>query len=244
MYHLGCLMSVSILTLDLIFEQIKYNNYIMKEGSWFYDIFECILVLWMLSCFSYVQPCVTLWAVACQAPLSLGLSGQEYWSGLPCSLPGDLPNPGIEPISLMSFALAGRFFTTRATQEALYWFYLFPESFAVVLLVRVQVWYLNFQKNLSNFSRRLWYSFLFTQRSFHWHLFVRKRIDVNETVLNLPHWKEINNQTQKWFLSISSTLGNKITPLNAGSFSLLEWPNCTHTMSSTHIYRWSSHFPH
>ena len=50
----------------------------------------------MLSCFSYVQPCATLWAVACQAPLSLGLSGQEYWSGLPCSLPGDLPNPGIE----------------------------------------------------------------------------------------------------------------------------------------------------
>ena len=93
----------------------------------------------MLSCFSYVQPCATLWAVACQAPLSLGLSGQEYWSGLPCSLPGDLPNSGIEPTSLMSFVLAGRFFTTRATQEALYWFYLFPESFAVVLLVRVQV---------------------------------------------------------------------------------------------------------
>ena len=38
-------MSVSILTLDLIFEQIKYNNYIRKEASWFYDIFGCILVL-------------------------------------------------------------------------------------------------------------------------------------------------------------------------------------------------------
>ena len=37
-----------------------------------------------------------LWTVACQAPLSLGCSRQEYWSGLPCSPPGDLPNPGVE----------------------------------------------------------------------------------------------------------------------------------------------------
>ena len=40
---------------------------------------------------------VTLWAVAHQAPLSMRLSRQEYWSGLPCPRPGDLPNPGIEP---------------------------------------------------------------------------------------------------------------------------------------------------
>jgi len=199
-YHLDCLMSVSILTLDLIFEQIKYNNYIRKEASWFYDIFECILVLWMLSCFSHVQPCVTLWAVAYQAPLYLGLSGKEYWSGLPCSLPGDLPNPGTEPTSLMSFALAGRFFTTRATQEALYWFYLFPESFAVVLLVRGQVWYLNFQKIYPTSQEDYGTLFLFTQRSFHWQLFVRKRIDVNETVLNLPHWKEITKRRSGSYL--------------------------------------------
>ena len=44
-------------------------------------------------------------------------SRQEYWSGLPGPSPGDLPNPGIEPASLMSPALAGRFFTTSATQE-------------------------------------------------------------------------------------------------------------------------------
>ena len=44
---------------------------------------------------------------------------QEYWSGLPCPPPGDLPNPGIEPESLMSPALAGRFFTTSATWEVL-----------------------------------------------------------------------------------------------------------------------------
>ena len=40
-----------------------------------------------------------LWTVACQAPLSLGCSRQEYWSGLPCSPPRDLPNPGIKPTS-------------------------------------------------------------------------------------------------------------------------------------------------
>ena len=46
---------------------------------------------------------------------SLGFSRQEYWSQLPCPCPGDLPNPGVETTSLMSPALAGRFFTTRAT---------------------------------------------------------------------------------------------------------------------------------
>ena len=56
--------------------------------------------------------------VAHQAPLFMGFSRQEYWSGLPCPPPGDLPDPGIEPASLMSPALAGRFFTTIATWEA------------------------------------------------------------------------------------------------------------------------------
>ena len=56
----------------------------------------------MLSCFSRVQLYVTLWTVACQVPLPMGFSRQESWSGLPCPPPGDLPNPGIEPASLMS----------------------------------------------------------------------------------------------------------------------------------------------
>ena len=43
---------------------------------------------------------------------------QEYWSELPCPPPGDLPNPGIKPVSLVSPALAGRFFTISATWEA------------------------------------------------------------------------------------------------------------------------------
>ena len=61
-----------------------------------------------------------LWTVACQAPLSMGLFRQQYWSRLPFSPPGDLPNPGIELTSLTFLALASRFFTTSATWEALW----------------------------------------------------------------------------------------------------------------------------
>ena len=56
----------------------------------------------VLSCFSLVQLFMTLWAVAHQAPLSMGFSRQEYWSGLPCSFPGDLLDPGIKPESHVS----------------------------------------------------------------------------------------------------------------------------------------------
>ena len=60
------------------------------------------LLLLLLSHFSRVQLFVTLWTVAHQAPLSVGFSGQEKWSGLPCPSPEDLPDPGIEPDSLTS----------------------------------------------------------------------------------------------------------------------------------------------
>ena len=72
----------------------------------------------MLSSFSRVQLFATHWIAAHQAPLSMGFSRQEYWTGLPCSPLGDLPLPGIEPKSLMAPALAGGFFTTRASWEA------------------------------------------------------------------------------------------------------------------------------
>ena len=67
----------------------------------------------MLSRFSHVQLCATLWTVARQAPLSMGFSRQQSWSGSP----RDLSDPGIKPGSLTSPALASRFFTTRATRE-------------------------------------------------------------------------------------------------------------------------------
>ena len=72
----------------------------------------------MLSLFSPVWFFVILWTVACQVPLTIGFSRQQYWSGLPYPLPGDLPNPGIKLLSLISPALAGGFFTTSTTWEA------------------------------------------------------------------------------------------------------------------------------
>ena len=58
------------------------------------------------------------WTAAYEAPLSMEFSRQEYWSALPFPTPGDLPDPGIEPESLTSLALAGGFFTTSITWEA------------------------------------------------------------------------------------------------------------------------------
>ena len=72
--------------------------------------------VFVLSCFSCVQLFATLWTAAHQAPLSIGFSRQEYWSGFPFSSPGDLPDPGIEAASP---ALAGGFFTTSTTWEGL-----------------------------------------------------------------------------------------------------------------------------
>ena len=81
-----------------------------EEGVW--------ALCYTLSCFSRVRLFATLWTVDLQAPLSIGSSRQEYWSGLPFPSPGDLPYPGIKPASLMSPALAGRSVSTGATWEA------------------------------------------------------------------------------------------------------------------------------
>ena len=67
-------------------------------------MFVCVL--------SHVWLFVTPWTIAHLAPLSMEFSRQEYWSGLPFPVPGDLLDPGIEPASLVSPVLAGRFFTT------------------------------------------------------------------------------------------------------------------------------------
>ena len=72
----------------------------------------------MQSCFSLVWLFATLWTIACQASLSMGFCRQDYWSGLPCPPPGDLPDPGIEPTSLTSPALARGFFTASTTWQA------------------------------------------------------------------------------------------------------------------------------
>ena len=67
---------------------------------------------------SHVRLFATLWTVTHQAPLSLGFSRQEYWSGLPCPPAGNLPSSGIEPVSLRSPALTGGFFTIGFTWES------------------------------------------------------------------------------------------------------------------------------
>ena len=73
----------------------------------------------MLGHISHVGLFATPWIVAHQAPLSMGFSRQEYWSGLPCPSPGDLPDPGIRPVSLsLVLQLEGGFFITSTTWEA------------------------------------------------------------------------------------------------------------------------------
>ena len=66
---------------------------------------------------SRVELLETPWTVAQQPPLSMEFSRQEYWSGLSCPPPGDLPNTGMEPTTPASPALTNEFFTTSATRE-------------------------------------------------------------------------------------------------------------------------------
>ena len=63
-----------------------------------YGVFvPCGILLLLLSSFSHGRLCATPWTAAHQDPLSMGFSRQEYWSGVPCPSPGDLPDPGTEP---------------------------------------------------------------------------------------------------------------------------------------------------
>ena len=73
----------------------------MVCGTW---LFRMLFSHWVCLCAvaSVMSDSVTPWTAARQAPLSTGFSRQEYWSGLPCPPPGDLPDPGMEPESLMS----------------------------------------------------------------------------------------------------------------------------------------------
>ena len=68
-----------------------------------------MFLLCMLS-HSVMSNSATQWTVACETPLSMGFFRQEYWSELPCPPLGDLPDSGIEPMSLMSPALQADFF--------------------------------------------------------------------------------------------------------------------------------------
>ena len=73
---------------------------------------QCVCACYVVS---FVSNSLTLWTVVWQASMSMGFCRQEYWSRLPCPLPGDLPDPRIKPKSLTSPALAGGLFTTHST---------------------------------------------------------------------------------------------------------------------------------
>ena len=86
----------------------------------------------------------TPWTIAHQTPLSMGYNRQQYQSGLPFPSLGDLPDPGIEPASLASPALAGGFFTTNATCKAQALF----QGYKLVQPLRSTVWKFKFLKRL------------------------------------------------------------------------------------------------
>ena len=117
---------VSLLTLSMCFslqfyvQDTDYNcrsyiTYMLRRE------YVCVDIVYYNVCaqsLSHVWLSVTLWTGAPQAPWSMGFPGEEYCSGLPFPTPGDLPDPGIEPLSLTSPTLEGGFFTTSATWEA------------------------------------------------------------------------------------------------------------------------------
>ena len=121
--------NIYIITITYLYKWIVYiyifiykliyilDIYIYPIGYTYVCIYICIFMS-MLSRFSHIQLFVTPWTAAYQAPLSIEFSRHKYWSGFPCLPPGDLTNPGIKPVSLMSPTLAGRFFTTSAFWEA------------------------------------------------------------------------------------------------------------------------------
>ena len=90
-----------------------------------------------------------LWTVACQAPLSMRFPWQEYWSGLSFPSPGDLPDPGIEPMSL---ALLGGFFTTESPGKA--WVIIMKDR-DLRASVWTQLWKMKKKKKKKQFEERL-----------------------------------------------------------------------------------------
>ena len=111
--------SVQIVTVSIyIYEHIYMS---IKHPAWFPSITSLVIPSGLVVRCVHAQSCPALCdpmdCVACQAPLSMEFSKKEYWSGLPFPIPGDLPDPGIEPTSPMFPSLAGRFFYHCTTSE-------------------------------------------------------------------------------------------------------------------------------
>ena len=119
-----------IMVYDIYILLVQSDNILLKifaficlkdTDLWLFFIVSLTLFGIACCCFSRVQLFVTLWTVACQAPLSMGFSKQEYCSGLPFPPPRDLSDPGIELTSFISPALAGKYFSTSTTYLVLGW---------------------------------------------------------------------------------------------------------------------------
>ena len=106
----------------------------------------------VLSCFSSVWPFASPWTETHQTSLSMGFSRQEYWSGLPFPLLGDLPSLEIKPASLMPPALTGKFFITSTTSKSITWFFI--QDLAVLISKSNQKW-----KNKRNSLVAQWLGF-------------------------------------------------------------------------------------
>ena len=102
------------------------------------DEFRTVVSFYMYVCVctKLLQSCPTLCNTMDDSPSGSSVHEilqQEYWSGLPCSPPGDLPNPGIEPLCITSPVLAGRFLTTNATWEASFCVYIGIKTIVIKL---------------------------------------------------------------------------------------------------------------
>ena len=115
--------SVQNISFALGYGTKKILSHFMSEAV--LPMFSRSFVVWglmracTLSCFRRLQLFVTPWTIARQAPLFMGFSRQEHWARLPFPSPGRLPGPGMELASLTPPALAGGFFTTSTTWQAL-----------------------------------------------------------------------------------------------------------------------------
>ena len=117
--------------LAFLFSNLPLSLYEVLSSSTSVQLIQIhfFMHLFILSHFNNVQCFATLWTVAHQVPLSLEFPKQEHWSGLPFPSPENLPDPGIKLASLMSPALASRFFTTNATWEALLYVHVCANSY-------------------------------------------------------------------------------------------------------------------
>ena len=131
-------------TLVSVSSKIYYNIHMLRRS-----------LLLLLSHFSCVQLSATLRAIAHQAPLSMGFSRQEHWSGQPWPPPGDLPNSGIEPAYLMSLALTGMSLCQRTTWEAL-WRSQDPALSQLCCFLIVPLWFLHSYPSLIRNNLPFW----------------------------------------------------------------------------------------